>query len=53
MLMKRNAALGALPHTRDVWSVGSKLMHKGNAFVRRPFEKAGETFLLLTALVGA
>ena len=28
-------------------------MHKGNAFVRRPFEKAGETFNLLTATVDA
>ena len=50
---KRNAAHGTLPRPRDVWSVHSKLMHKGRAFMRLLFEKAGETFNLLTALVNA
>ena len=44
---------GRCPTPRVVWSVRSKLMHKGIAFVRRPFEKAGETFRLLDASVGA
>ena len=50
---KKRRFPGRCPEPRDVWSVSSKLMHKGNAFVRRPFEKAGETFRLLDASVGA
>ena len=44
---KRNAA------PRDVWSVSSKLMHKGSAFMRHPLKKVDENFNLLAALVGA
>ena len=38
-LQKKRRFPGRCPEPRDVWSVGSKLMHKGNAFVRRPFKK--------------
>ena len=38
---KKRRFSGRCPEPRDVWSVSSKLMHKGSAFMRRPFEKGG------------
>ena len=36
---KETPIFGALPRPRDVWSVSSKLMHKGSAFMRGPLKR--------------
>ncbi len=36
---KRNADFRGIAPTRDVWSVSSKLMHKGSAFMRGPLKR--------------
>ena len=38
---KKRRFSGRCPEPRDVWSVSSKLTHKGNAFMRLLFEKGG------------
>jgi len=41
---KKRRFPGRCPEPRDVWSVSSKLMHKGNAFVRDPLKRSTKLF---------
>ena len=45
---KETPIFGALPRPRDVWSVRSKLMHKGSAFMRGPLKRRAK---LLNCLI--